>query len=292
MRKQIHHLRFSLFLVFLLGFQAACIKTTRTLPADERLLPAKTATRAELFQQLETTSKQVQTLKGTMSIDLSGGSAKSGVLTEYHQTRGMIVVERPNHIHVQVQAPVVLTTVANMVSDGSQYRVHLPLDNQYMVGDVNAPPTSNNSVKDLRPQQFMAGLFVDIRPYLNNPQVRATFDEAVDGVHSYYIFTFVNIAGPDVFGQTLEKIWIDRGDLQVARKQLYGKDGRLEVDAQYSNYEPVEGIPFPNVVVLRLPIQDYTVKMTFQKPTLNEKLPEDAFQLPQPDGAKLVQVTQ
>jgi outer membrane lipoprotein-sorting protein len=276
-------------LVLVLLAQASCIKTTRKLPADQRMLPAKSASRSELFQQLEAKSRQIQTLKGTMNIALSGGGPKSGVLTEYHETRGVIVVERPSNIRVQVQLPIVSTTVANMVSDGRQYRVWLPLDKQYMIGDVDAPPSSNNTVKDLRPQQFMEGLFVDIRPYLGNSEVKQTFEEATEGVRSFYVFTFVNFAGTEA--RTLEKIWIDRLDLQVSRKQVFGKEGRIEVDAQYTGYQPMNGISFPQNVELQLPLQDYTVKMEFQKTTLNESVPEDAFTLPQPEGAKLVQVT-
>src|SRR5207244_3986286 len=242
-----------LFLLVLL-VQASCVKKTRNLPADQRLLPAKTATRMELLQGLETKSKQMQTLKGIMSIAVSGGGPRAGVLTEYHETRGTILVERPDHIHVQIQVPLVLTTVANMVSDGMQYRIHFPLQNQYMIGDVNAPPSSQNSVKDLRPQQFLAGLFVDIRQYLNNAQVIPTFDEATEGIHSYYVFTFINVAGSDA--RTLEKIWIDRFDLQVTRKQVFGNDGRMQLDAQYFNYETIDGTPFPLFVTLQLPLQD------------------------------------
>jgi len=288
--KQAISLKFRFILLSLLLIQVGCIKRTRNIPVDQRMLPAQTATRADLFQQLETRSKQVETLKGTMTIALSGGGPKSGKLTEYHETRATIIVERPNNIHVQVQLPIVLSTVANMVSDGSQYRVYLPLDKQYIVGDVTAPPSSKNTVKDLRPQQFMAGLFVDIRPHLNDPMVKPTFDEATEGIHSYYVFTFVHLGGSDA--QTLEKIWIDRQDMQISRKQLFGKDGRVEVDARYSNYETVGAIPFPTVVVLQLPLQDYTLKMTFQKIIFNETVPDNAFALPQPEGAKLVQVTQ
>ena len=56
--------------------QASCIKKTTVLPQDLRLLPAKTATRAELFKTLEENSKQIQTLKATVSLDLSRGGAK------------------------------------------------------------------------------------------------------------------------------------------------------------------------------------------------------------------------
>src|SRR6266404_8466574 len=118
---------------------ASCISRKRVLPEEQRLLPAKTATRAELFQELEARSKAVQSLQGTISLDLSGGGAKPGVMTEYHQTTGYVVVDRPRQIRFKVVAPIVLSTIADMVSDGRQYRVSIPLKNQFFVGDANGP---------------------------------------------------------------------------------------------------------------------------------------------------------
>jgi outer membrane lipoprotein-sorting protein len=89
----------------------------------------------------------------------------------------------------------------------------------------------------------------------------------------------------------LQKVWIDRSDLQVSRKQVFGKDGRLETDVDYQNYQPQGGIPFPEVIVIHRPIEEFTVKMTFQQTTMNEKLDAKAFDLPRPDGSELLQLS-
>lgn len=279
-----------IFLILLLLVPASCISRKHVLPEEQRLLPAKTATRAELFQELETRSKAVQSLQGTISLDLSGGGAKSGVLTEYHQTTGYVVVDRPRHIRFKVVAPIVLSTIADMVSDGRQYRVSIPVKNQFFVGDVNAPMNSKTALANLRPQHLLDGLFVDIRPYLKNPnQVKSALEETTEGRRSFYVFSFVNIAGPEA--QLLEKLWIDRADMQISRKQVFGKDGRLESNVEYSNYALEGGEEsFPQSVVIQRPVEEYTLKMTFQKTTLNEKLADDAFNLQPPDGAELVRL--
>jgi outer membrane lipoprotein-sorting protein len=276
------------FIVLLLPLlaQMGCIKKTTVLPQSQRLLPAKNATRAELFQALETKSKQIETLKATVSLDLSRGGAKSGVLDEYRQTKGYVLVERPAHIRVQVQMPLVLTTVAVMVSDGKEYRVSVPPKNQFAVESVNAPISPNSSLSNLRPQIFLDGLFVDITPYAGKP---ALFEEAVVGIHSYYVFSFIDVNGADA--QILEKIWIDRSDLEVARKQVFGKDGRLETDVDYQEYHHENGIPVPKQIVIHRPVEDLTVKMTFQQTTLNEKLDAKVFDLPRPEGSRLLQLS-
>jgi outer membrane lipoprotein-sorting protein len=268
-----------------------CVKKTRTIPEELRLLPAKTATREEVSKRLEEKSKQIQTMQGKMTIVLSSGGPKSGVLTNYHETSGMVVVERPSRIYIKVQVPLILSTVADMVADGIQYRIWVPLKNQFMVGDVKAPVNVKGTVSDLRPQQFLDGLFVDIRPYMNNPNIKAVFEEAVLDRRSYYVFSFVDVSGEEA--QLLEKIWVDRSDdLEVGRKQLFGKDGRIESDVLYSSYKTEGEISFPQDIVLQLPVQDYSVKMTFVKTTFNEPVSESVFNLERPEGAELVKLAQ
>jgi len=280
-------LRF-LIIVLLLPLLAlmGCIKKTTVLPQSQRLLPAKDATRAELMQALEAQSKQIETLKATVVLDLSKGGAKSGVVDEYRQTKGYVLVERPAHIRVQVQMPLVLTTVAVMVSDGKEYRLSIPVKNQFAVESVNAPVSPKSSLSNLRPQIFLDGLFVDVRPYAGKP---ALFEEAVVGVHSYYVFSFVDVNGAEA--QILEKLWIDRTNLEVSRKQVFGKDGRLETDVDYQDYTQGGSTTYPKQIVIHRPVEDFTVKMTFQSTTLNEKLDAKVFDLPRPEGSQLLQLS-
>ena len=276
-------------LILLLLFPASCISRKRVLPEEQRLLPAKTATRGELVQDLEAKSNSIQTLQGTVSLDLSGGGAKSGVLTEYHQTTGYVVVDRPKQIRFKVVAPIVLSTIVDMVSDGGQYRVSIPVKNQFFVGDVNAPANSKTALVNLRPQHLLDGLFIDVRPYLNKAQVKSVLEEAVQGRRSYYVFTFINIGGSEA--QLMEKLWIDRTDMQVSRKQVFAKEGRLETDVEYLDYQSEGAESFPQTVVIQRPLEEYTVKMTFLKAAFNQKLADDTFNLERPDGSELVRLT-
>jgi len=282
-------LKAEIVLILLLLFPASCISRKRVLPEEQRLLPAKTATRGELVQDLEAKSNSIQTLQGTVSLDLSGGGAKSGVLTEYHQTTGYVVVDRPKQIRFKVVAPIVLSTIADMVSDGRQYRVSIPVKNQFLVGDVNAPANSKTALANLRPQHLLDGLFIDVRPYLNKAQVKSVLEEAVQGRRSYYVFSFINIGGSEA--QLMEKLWIDRTDMQVSRKQVFAKEGRLETDVEYLDYQSEGAESFPQTVVIQRPLEEYTVKMTFLKAAFNQKLADDTFNLERPDGSELVRLT-
>jgi outer membrane lipoprotein-sorting protein len=283
-----------LFLAALLPL-ASCNLASRKvqIPPDQRLLPAKSATKAELFQGLEEKSKEIQTLKANVTLDVSGGGSQSGVLTEYRQTSGYLFVERPHKIRIKVLAPLVLSTIADMVSDGRQYRLSIPIKNQWSEGDVNVRVNSKSPIANLRPQHFLDGLFVDITPYLNNPQVKYSFNLQTENRHSYYVFTFMNVSGERPEVQTLEKLWIDRSEnLEITRKQIFGSDGNIETDVEYSNYQKEANVRFPQMVVIQRPVEDYTLKLAFQKTTINEKLPDSTFYLERPEGSELVQIAQ
>ena len=283
-----------LFLAALLA-QAGCNLASRKvqIPPDQRLLPAKSATKADLFQDLEEKSREIQTFRANMTLDVSGGGSQSGVLTEYRQTSGVLLVERPHKIRIRVYAPVVLSTIADMVSDGRQYRLSIPIKNQWSEGDVNVRINSKNPIANLRPQHFLDGLFVDITPYLNNPQVKYSFNLQTENRHSYYVFTFMNVSGEGPEVRTLEKLWIDRSEnLEVTRKQIFGSDGNIETDVEYSNYQKEGNVRFPQMVVIHRPVEDYTLKLAFQKTTINEKLPDSTFYLERPEGSELVQIAQ
>jgi outer membrane lipoprotein-sorting protein len=281
-----------LLLVVVVLVQSSCIKKTISLPPNQRPLAAKEATRTELLKALQDRSTQVNTLTAsTVYLDTTQGSAKSGVLDQYRQTRGVIVVERPSHIRVQVQVPVVLTTVATMVSDGKKWSLLVPYPtNKFGEWDVDAPIRPTNSIKDLRPQVFLEGLFVDIRPYLNKPNIRFGTEEQINGIHSYYVITVNDNMTAAPFEDVLEKIWIDRFDLRVARKQVFGKNGSLQTDVQYQNYQDVGGIPFPLEVEIERPAEGLKVKLTFQMETLkfNEKVDTSVWDLPRPEGAETI----
>lgn len=254
------------------------------------MLPAKTASKEELFQKLEASSSEVRTLIGSVSMDVSGGGKQTGVLTEYRQTKGYVLVARPHNIRIKVLLPLVESTIADMVSDGKEYRISIPIKNQWMEGDVNVRVNSSSPIANLRPQDFLDGLFVDVTPYLNKPELKRSFTDQTEGRRSFYVFTFMDVSGDGPEVRTLEKIWIDRSDdLKVSRKQIFGKDGRIESDVEYSNYHSEGNVQFPETVQIYRPIEDLTLKLTFLSTRVNENLQDSTFELQRPEGSEILQ---
>jgi outer membrane lipoprotein-sorting protein len=281
-------LKIRLIFVLALLLPASCISRTRVIPQDQRLIAGKSAERAALLKLLEDKSNQVKTLQGSLALDVSGGGITSSEVKEYRQTKGQVVVNRPQHIHFKVQAPLVGTTIADMVSDGSEYRVSIPWKNKFFIGSENVATKDKNPLLNLKPQHIVKAMFVDIMPYLNNASVKSTMEEAVVGLRPHYVFSFINVA--DNPAQLVEKVWMDRtNEFRITRKQIFGADGKVETDVDFSDYQAQSGIEFPQGIVIQRPLEDYTLKMTFQKTTINQELAAGVFTLERPEGFELVQ---
>src|SRR5437867_12493280 len=98
-----------------------------------------------------------------------------------------------------------------------------------------------------------------MRPYLNKAQVKSVLEEAVQGRRSYYVLSFINIGGSEA--QLMEKLCIDRTDMQVSGEQVFAKEGRLETDVEYLDYQSDGAEAFPLTVVMQRPLDQNTARI-------------------------------
>ena len=261
---------------------------TRVVPIAELPFPALNASRGELIRNLEEMSRAISTLMAAVSFTASAGVLTRGEETVYRETRGFLVVERPSHIRMRGEAPLALVTVFDMVSDGETFQLNVPIQNRVFVGDTSSRATADNAILNLRPQHIMDALFVDVDQYVDSTNVLPVFYEAVDGRRSFYVFEFVDSAGDEP--HVIEKLWIDRRDLRVSRKESFGPQGTRETDVSYDLYREVEGISFPGRILIERPSEDYSLEISFDSTQLNMPIEESAFVVPVPPGAELIEI--
>ena len=269
--------------------------TARTVVAQKAV--AKDATREELLDQYNAFARGTKTLNATVELKPTAGSKYSGVIDEYHEVKAFLLAARPAEIRVIGQAPVIGTTVFDMVSDGETFRVSVPSKNKFLVGPVAIERTSNKPIENLRPQHLLdALLWPEIRK-----EETVILKEFNDEKARYYVLTVLR-GGYQV--EVLREIWFDRSDLQVARMQNFGPKGLLLSDIQLSDWQPldnaagqnaanspVSGVAlFPRVFRLERPHDDYKLDLQVTKISLNEDIPAERFKLEQPAGAELIHV--
>ena len=281
------------FAVGLCLILSGCIVRRTPVPKSQRLLPAQTRSFSEVLQILAERSQAVKSLKAVKIVfQPSAGARKKNEITEVRALDGYMLVNRPDNIRIHLYTPLLKTTLADMVSDGREYRVLSPLNNKFYVGMADEPIQIDKMDLELPPPQDISGaLFVDISPYLNNPTKYKLFQtEAVEGQRSYYVMRIVEIEDNSAEAHALEEIWIDRTNMEIARQLMYGKEGVLLTDTNFSGYPSSGEVLFPKEVTIHRPVEDVNLTIRFDRAEPNVTLPPENFQLSQPEGSELIRM--
>ena len=259
------------------------VSKKRVVPPAE-IRPALEATPDQLIAQFNQQAGAVRTLRAAIDLLPVAGSAYTGVIEEYHDVSGFILAQKPDHIRVIGQAPVVKKNVFDMVSDGETFRIFIPSRNKFIVGPTTLERPAKKPIENLRPQHLLDGLFW--------PQIesgaRALFEESNAPPARYYVLTQLGETSAGL--EITRKIWFDRTDLSVARLQLYAPAGRLLADIRYADWEPVADVPYPRHLWIERPREDYRLEIRITQLTLNEDVAAERFRLAQPPGTELVRV--
>jgi outer membrane lipoprotein-sorting protein len=284
-----------LSLIVFLAFASGCsVSQKKVVKPSEAPAPLLAATKEELISKFNQQAEAVHSLNASVSMKLSAGSAYSGVIENYHEVDGFILAAKPSSIRVIGQAPVVGKNIFDMVSDGQTFHIFIPSKGKFIVGPVDLKRPAKKPIENLRPQHLIDALLWN--PIA--PPEYALFEEAVEPSGHFYILTVVQPASVD--GETPgdshsweieRKIWFDRTNLSVVRFESYAQQGKLVSDTRYSAWESAGDPKYPREISIARPADDYELHITLKKVTLNEPIALDRFQLAQPPGTQLVDLS-
>ena len=214
------------------------------------------------------------------------GSIYSGVIKEYHDVRGFILLKKPSMIRILGQAPVVRTEIFDMVSNAHEFRLSIPPKNKFIVGKTSYHGPAKNSLENLRPQHILSALLI---PTVKQPEEKYFAEEVQTPARRYYVLTIVE---PTKTGELelKRKVWFDRSDLKISRLDLYGTGGSLLEEVEYADYRDFQQIEYPTQITLNRPADGYTLTITIDSATFNQPIPPDKFELKKPPSAKLVEL--
>ncbi|MGH9795848.1 MAG: hypothetical protein ACRD5G_13845 [Candidatus Acidiferrales bacterium] len=275
-------------------------KKDRIKPAE--MLVAKDATAEQLIVAYNQQADAVRSLNARVELNPVAGSAYSGVIEDYRDVRGFILAQKPSHVRMIGQAPVVATTVFDMVSDGETFRISVPPKHKFITGPTNLRRETEKPIENLRPQHLVDALFWPELPVsaggLHSSVLFEEQDERSPAngaiTRRFYVITLLADTGPR---EVARKIWFDRANLNVTRLQAYEPGGRLATDVTYSEWQPAdavasgEAVRYPRFLRIARPQDDYRLDLRITKLTVNESIAAERFRLEQPQGAELVQLT-
>ena len=282
-----------LAILFVCLFSAHCswfrVKTTSRLKPGEQALPAKSATLPELIQLIEQRSQWIKTLRLTVIYQLTGGSIDTGEISNYRETDGFILLEKPALIRLIGQAFKV--KVFDMVSDGKEFRIYIPPKMKFIRGlnHQEIKPRKDIPV-NLRPQHILEALAIEPLA-LREGQDFLVLEEEQEGTHKFYVLNIVSDLNK-MTAQLKRKVWIDRFDLSLVRQKYFNPQSQVLSDITYANFEDESGGRYPRLIDFRRPQENYSLRIKISKAVVNEPLRADQFELPQPAGTDLIDLTQ
>jgi outer membrane lipoprotein-sorting protein len=266
---------------------AGCAVRSKTrVPASLVPPPPLSASAGELIARVNAQSERIRTMTAKVDFAPTAGSVYSGVIQEYHDVRGFILFKKPSMIRIIGQAPVVRTNIFDMVSEGEEFRLSIPPKNKFIVGKTSAESSVKSPLENMRPQHILDALFI---PSIDTAAVRYLFESEENTGRRYYILTILQPANGNEF-LPARKVWFDRSNLEVARLDVYDRQGTLIETADYSGYQDYAGVIYPSEIKILRPVEDYSLSITVENAAFNQEIAPDKFELKKPPNAELVEL--
>lgn len=292
----------SLAVAGLVVFCSGCL-SVRTHAVDKTVLApdARTATLADLLQKMQLEYTSVQTLSLTVDITANQGGAHQGQVKEYPSFAGYIFLRKPADLRVLMLAPILRSRALDMVSDGKNFKLLLSLPRaRAVVGPEVITTTSKNGLENLRPSIIRDAL--QIPPVGPDDYVTLTENsrliepakgrkEAIE--EPDYDITILRSKPNASFPRTLDPlrvIHVSRITLMPYQQDLYDQQGRIQTTISYANFQKFGEVDYPMSILLKRPLDEYTLKIDIMKLTLNPKLDDEEFLLTIPDGVPVQQM--
>jgi len=286
---------------FLLGLAVAllvcspgCLFRTRTVEVHQVSGQLLTASLNDLVEKINAEAGKVQSLDATVNIDTSVGGSKKGKITDYQEISGYVLLRRPSMIRMIGLFPLVRNKAFDMVSDGSEFKLWVPVKNKFYVGHNDVVKPGASSLESLRPQTIYDALvFQAIDPAkdiavleTDNP---VEVDEKTKKVAELATYV-VDVISKDNDGKYYlrRKVIFDRADLIPDHEVFFDKQGEVSTKVEYQAFKYFNNVRFPTIILIKRPQEEYDITLAITKATLNEPLKDEQFALEQPPGAQVV----
>ena len=283
----------TVFLSTLLLGDTGCLFRTRVVEPRTSTAKLQIATKQGLIDLINKQALGLKTLNATVNIDTSIGGEKKGKVTDYQEIRGYILVRKPDMLRMIGLFPLVRNTAFDMVSDGNRFKLSIPAKSKFYVGSSEVTRPSSNALENLRPQVIYNALFL---PDVNGADEIAVLENDTETVvdpktkklaeQPDYVINVIRRADHEWY--IARKIIFDRVHLVPHRQIIFNTAGDVVTQATYQVYKDYNGVSFPNVIEIERPLEEYTIRLTVEKITINEPLRDDQFALQQPPGSQLV----
>lgn len=253
-------------------------------------VPLQTASKADLIAKYDDLAQSVTSLNAGVTMQWTSSSNFTGIIKQYPRVSGFILAQKPTFVRVIGEAPVIGTTIFDMVSDGETFSVYVPSKNQFLTGPADLQKPSEKAVENLRPQHLLQAIFWQPIPATDVVLLEQSPDNSNDYILTVASQGAANGPASGANWNIARKIWFERVGMTMARIQIYGSDGQVESDIHYSHWQLYGTVRYPQQITLDRPVEGYTLAITVTKLTPNATIDASKFVLKQPTGSQLIHV--
>jgi len=281
-----------------LACSSGCLFRTRKVRVYTNNAQMLTANLDDLVNRINTEAGKVQSLDATVNIDTTVAGHKKGEVTDFQQISGYVLIRRPDMIRMIGLFPLVRNKAFDMVSNGMEFKLYIPVKNKFYVGHNNVVRPGASTLESLRPQVIYEALLLHpINPDKDITVLEAAnpfdYDEKTKQVSQLSTYN-VDVIRKDADGKYYlqRKVIFDRNDLIPDHQVFYDKNGSVVTEAIYSAFKYFNDVRIPTIIEIKRPQEEYDITLAITKVVVNGPLTDDQFALEQPPGSQLVDLDQ
>lgn len=287
-------LRALLLLIVVLPL-TGCLFRTHKVQRRTSSANLKTATQQQLVAWVNSEAAHINTMNATVDIATDVGGEKKGKVTQYQEIRGYILARKPEMLRMIGLMPIVRNRAFDMVSNGESFKLWIPPKNKFYVGSNEVTTPSGNPLENLRPKVIYDALLLnqikgsDEIAVLEN-STESVVDPKTKKQVEQSAYELLVIQNGETGWRLARKFIFDRTDLLPDRQIIYNQNGQTATDVKYGEFKEYNGVPFPSVIQITRPEEEYTITIGIVKATMNQPLTDEQFALAQPPGSQLVRL--
>ena len=252
-----------------------------------------TATPDQLVAQINDAWAKFQSLTATVDVRASHLKTQEGTATDYPNFRANLLLRKPGSLRVLGHAPLIQTTMFDLGSDGTNFKLVIPPENLVYQGLNASKGESPKWYENLRPDPLFNSMVLrgldpdEFYSVISDSDTKEDMQTKHLVVHSDYVLSIVRSKPGSQQQIPVRVVHFDRENLLPVEQDLYDEKGTLSTQVIYGTYRDFEGTKFPGTITLKVPQNEYQLVMTVERVTANPPLTDDQFQVATPKGATL-----
>lgn len=268
---------------------SGCLVNTHTLRRVEMPSNVMVASADQLIRAVNDRCDAIQSLSAIVEFQVIEGGPKKGKETTSTTFRGYILERKPGALRVTALLPYVESKAMDMATKGETFTLWIPVRNEVFEGPNTVSTPSQNALENIRPNVFSDSLLLScVAPddlVTLTSETKTVLDKRAQHL----------IAEPDYDLMVLRRkgnqelvtkrvVHFNRTNLIPYQEDIYDQDGAIQTEATYGPLKQFGSAIFPSTIAIRRPLDELQIRITIEKLTVNQPVPDEKFDLTIPEG--------